>query len=326
MADDNTYRYKMRACPRIGQECRRGLARLESAAASLGERAAAEWRTALQSLEAEAITLQQYWSMGMANPPMLTHLLETADGLLRSLRELLSGRTIAMDRAEEFGPEPEREAEAMAERSGFVPIGEHTLPPLPYAYDALEPHIDEQTMRLHHDKHHKSYVDGLNRAEQKMAEARASGEFDLIRHWEREAAFNGAGHYLHTLFWNCMRPGGSRRPDGDLMAMLEQSFGGFEPFVHHFSQAALKVEAVGWAILVWAPRAQRLEVLTAEKHQNLSQWDQIPLLPLDVWEHAYYLKHQNDRAAYIADWWNVVNWPEVARRFEVAQRVRWEPY
>lgn len=208
----------------------------------------------------------------------------------------------------------------------IVPIGRHQLPPLPYAYNALEPYIDEETMRLHHDKHHKSYVDGLNKAELEMQKARQTGNFDLIKHWEREAAFNGAGHYLHTIFWSVMSPNGGGKPQGSLLTAINQSFGSFDKFKQHFSEAANKVEGGGWAILVWSPRSGRLEILQAEKHQNLSQWDVIPLLVLDVWEHAYYLKYKNDRKKYIDNWWNVVNWPEVSKRFNEAQKVRWTPY
>ncbi|WP_080832908.1 superoxide dismutase [Cohnella massiliensis] len=207
-----------------------------------------------------------------------------------------------------------------------VPIGGHSLPPLPYPYDALEPYIDEKTMRIHHDKHHQSYVDGLNKAELKLQEARRTGDFDLVKHWERELAFHGAGHYLHTIFWDAMSPKGGGKPTGPLAEQIERDFGGYEAFKRQFTEAADKVEGGGWAILVWSPRARRLEILTAEKHQNLSQWDVVPLLPLDVWEHAYYLKHQNDRAGYIKDWWNVVNWPYVSDRFAKARTLQWQPY
>lgn len=206
-----------------------------------------------------------------------------------------------------------------------VPPGGHRLPPLPYPYDALEPYIDAETMRLHHDRHHRSYVEGLNRAERALAEARASGDWALVKHWEREAAFHGAGHYLHTLFWESMAPGAGGEPGGEVLAQIRQDFGDFERFREQFSKAAENVEGGGWAIWVWAPRANRTEILTAEKHQNLSQWDVVPLLPLDVWEHAYYLKYRNDRSAYIDQWWNVVNWPAVARRLRQARRLYWEP-
>ncbi|GIO87508.1 hypothetical protein J25TS5_44400 [Paenibacillus faecis] len=207
-----------------------------------------------------------------------------------------------------------------------VPIGKHTLPPLPYPYNALEPYIDEATMRIHHDKHHKTYVDDLNKAELKLQEARKTGNFDLVKHWERELAFNGAGHYLHTIFWETMNPQGGGRPEGPLLEQIKRDFGSYDAFHKQFSNAAEKVEGGGWAILVWSPRSHRLEILTAEKHQNLSQWDIVPLLPLDVWEHAYYLKHQNRRKDYITDWWNVVYWPAVAERYEQARTLMWPPY
>jgi len=207
---------------------------------------------------------------------------------------------------------------------GPVPIGGHTLPPLDYPYDALQPYIDEEIMRLHHQKHHQSYVDGLNKAERELQKARERKDFDLIKHWERELAFNGAGHYLHTLFWKIMGPEGGGSPKGDLLKEINRSFGSFDQFKTHFSQAAEKVEGVGWAILVWSPRSGRLEILQAEKHQNLTQWDDIPLLAIDVWEHAYYLQYKNDRKSYVENWWNVVNWPEVEKRFEQARQLQWE--
>ncbi|USG64180.1 superoxide dismutase [Brevibacillus ruminantium] len=207
-----------------------------------------------------------------------------------------------------------------------VPIGKHSLPPLPYDYDALMPYIDEETMRIHHDKLHQKYVDDLNHAEKKLAEARANHDFDLVRHWERELAFNGAGHYLHTIFWNVMSPDGGGEPPGDLSRQITRDFGSLAAFRAQFSQAAEKVEGPGWAILVWSPRAQRLEILQAEKHQNLSQWDVVPLLVLDVWEHSYFLSYKNDRASYVQNWWNLVNWPYVEERYQQARKLRWQPF
>ncbi|EPR29063.1 Superoxide dismutase [Geobacillus sp. WSUCF1] len=207
-----------------------------------------------------------------------------------------------------------------------VAPGRHVLPPLPYRYDALEPHISEEIMRLHHTKHHQSYVDGLNQAERMMAEARRTNNFDLLKHWEREAAFHGSGHYLHTIFWYNMHPEGGGEPRGELRAQIERDFGSFAAFRRHFTEAAKSAEGVGWALLVWAPRAHRLEILQAEKHQLMAQWDVIPLLVLDVWEHAYYLQYKNDRAAYIEHWWNVVNWRNVEERFHEARKLRWQPF
>ncbi|TFB24035.1 superoxide dismutase [Filobacillus milosensis] len=207
-----------------------------------------------------------------------------------------------------------------------VGIGEHTLPPLPYAYDALEPYIDEKIMRLHHDKHHRGYVNGLNKAEREMEKARKKNDYDLIKHWEREAAFHGAGHYLHTIFWYIMDPDGGGKPKGDLLKAINQSFGSFDKFKKHFSEAAKNVESVGWAILVYSPRSHRLEILQAEKHQNLTQWDVIPLLVLDVWEHAYYLQYENNRGKYVDQWWNIVNWDEVEKRYKEAKKVKWKEF
>lgn len=194
----------------------------------------------------------------------------------------------------------------------------HQLPELPYAYDALEPHYDEATVRLHHDIHHKGYVDGLNNAEGKLAEAREKGDFGLVKHWERELAFHGSGHLLHTLFWMNMTPNGGGTPTGSLGERINQDFGSFEGFKKQFSAAAVSVEGSGWAVLVWNPEFQKLEILQAEKHQNLTQWGAVPLLTVDVWEHAYYLKFQNKRAAWVEAWWNLVHWADVASRFEKA--------
>lgn len=207
-----------------------------------------------------------------------------------------------------------------------VKPGKHKLPPLPYPYDALEPTINKEIMKLHHDVHHQSYVDGLNKAENKMVEARKTGNFDLIRHWEREAAFNGAGHYLHTIFWNVMSPNGGGKPKGDLHNQITHDFGSYNAFKKHFTEAAKNVEGPGWAILVWSPRSHRLAVLQAEKHQNLSQWDVVPLLVLDVWEHAYYLQYKTDKDKYVDNWWNIVNWDHVAKRFKEAEKLQWKPY
>ena len=198
-----------------------------------------------------------------------------------------------------------------------------TLAPLPYAYDALEPHIDAETMRLHQDLHHASYVQGLNRAEAKLAEARANGDFALVKHWQREAAFHGAGHFLHALFWNNMAPagnGGGGKPSGALAAQIQKDFGSYDAFKNHFSAAAAAVEASGWGVLAWQPQGGQLVILQSEKHQNLTQWGVVPLLVLDVWEHAYYLRYQNRRTAYIEAWWNIVHWADVADRFAQAHR------
>ncbi len=194
----------------------------------------------------------------------------------------------------------------------------YKLPELPYSYDALEPHYDEKTVRLHHDIHHKGYVDGLNNAVAKLDEARKTGDYALVKHWERELAFHGAGHILHSLFWDNMSPDGGGLPTDALAQQVDKDFGNFEAFKKHFTAATTAVEGSGWGILVWNPYAEKLDIMTAEKHQNLANWGVIPLLVCDVWEHAYYLKYQNKRAAWIEAWWNLVNWPDVAERLAKA--------
>jgi Fe-Mn family superoxide dismutase len=191
----------------------------------------------------------------------------------------------------------------------------HELPPLPYPYDALEPHIDEQTMRLHHDKHHLAYVNGLNNAETKLAEAREKGDYALVKHWEREAAFHGAGHFLHVIFWENMTPNGGGTPSGPLADAINARFGSYEKFLAQFKAAGAAVEGSGWVLLVKNVMTNTLDILTAEKHQDLSQWVTLPILACDVWEHAYYLKYQNNRAAYLEGFVQVINWRDVERRF-----------
>ncbi|MEH7495428.1 superoxide dismutase [Neobacillus niacini] len=207
-----------------------------------------------------------------------------------------------------------------------VPPGGHTLPELPYAYNALEPYISEEIMRLHHDKHHRSYVEGLNKAEVNLKKARDNGDFSLIKHWSRELAFHGSGHYLHTIFWKNMIPRGGGGPQGLLKKEIENYFGSFDKFKKQFSEAAKQVEGVGWAILVWSPRARHLEILQSERHMLLTQWDTIPLLVLDVWEHAYYLQYKNNRAGYVDNWWNLVNWNDVEMRFDKASEIKWPAF
>lgn len=202
----------------------------------------------------------------------------------------------------------------------FSSPGNHTLPSLPYAYNALEPFISARTLHIHHDVHHLSYVEGLNQAELKLASIRASGDYSLIKHWEREVAFHGSGHILHSIFWTNLSPQGGGMPLELTAQLIERDFGSFESFREQFSAAAKNVEGSGWAILVWQTPWRRLEILTAEKHQDLTQWGVIPLLVFDVWEHAYYLDYQSSRTQYIESLWQVVNWQDVEARLLSASR------
>jgi Fe-Mn family superoxide dismutase len=173
-------------------------------------------------------------------------------------------------------------------------------------------------MRLHHDIHHAGYVKGLNNAEAKLAEARAAGDFALVKHWSREAAFHGSGHLLHSIFWPNMVAASKAKPapTGSLAEAIDRDFGSFDAFKAQFIAASGAVEGSGWGILAYRPADDALVVLTAEKHQNLTQWGVVPLLVLDVWEHAYYLKYQNRRGEYVKNFFNVVNWDDVAARYQ----------
>lgn len=205
-----------------------------------------------------------------------------------------------------------------------VKFGNHRLPPLPYLYNALEPYISEEIMRLHHQVHHQSYVDGLNEAEKALYTRRKSE--DPIKHWLREQAFHGSGHYLHTIFWANMTPNSQGKAAGQLLRKIEQDFGSWSHFKKLFTKAANSIEGNGWAILLWAPRSGKLVIQTFEKHQLFHIADTIPLLVLDVWEHAYYLQYKTDKKAYINNWWHVINWDNVAKRFDKAKTVRWPSF
>ena len=195
-------------------------------------------------------------------------------------------------------------------------IMQYELPPLPYDYNALEPYYDERTLRLHHDKHHAGYVKGLNTALEKLVEAREKGDYSLIKYWERNLAFHGSGHLLHSLFWKNMAPNAGGSPKGLLANQIASDFGSYEAFRQQFSYAAAAVEGSGWTVLGWEPTLKKLEVLQIENHQKLTLWGIQPLLVIDVWEHAYYLKYQNQRAEWIKNWWDLVNWNDVEQRYE----------
>jgi Fe-Mn family superoxide dismutase len=202
---------------------------------------------------------------------------------------------------------------------------EYTLPPLPYPPDALEPSIDAQTMTLHHDKHHAAYVKGLNDAIAKLAEARKGGKespnLGQIRAATDALAFNGSGHVLHTIFWNNMAKDKGGIPKGEIGDTIKRDFGEIGGFLAQFTQAATSIQGSGWGILAWEPLSGRLIVLSAEKHQNHTMFGCVPLLVLDVWEHAYYLKYQNDRAKYVENFWRIVDWENVDSRLAMAKKL-----
>jgi Fe-Mn family superoxide dismutase len=190
------------------------------------------------------------------------------------------------------------------------------LPPLPYKYDALEPVISKKIMELHHDKHHKSYVDGANTALEKLEKFR-KGEVELdIRATLRDLSFHMNGHVLHSIFWPNMRPPEeNNKPGGKIADLINKNFGSFEAFKKEFGNAAKTVEGSGWAILV-KDEENNLYVIQVEKHNLMHIAEFKPLLVLDVWEHAYYLDYLNDRGKYVDSWWKVVNWDDVEKRLE----------
>ncbi|MEM1185647.1 MAG: superoxide dismutase [Planctomycetota bacterium] len=197
--------------------------------------------------------------------------------------------------------------------------GEYVVPDLGYDYDALEPYIDAKTMEIHHGNHHAGYVRGLNNALRRLQDIReGAGDVALVKHWSRELAFHGSGHVNHALFWATMAPegdGGGGFPEGVLAERIDRDFGSFALFTAHFKAAARSVEGSGWAWLVYEPVARRLMVNQIEKQQNTDMTGVIPLLGLDVWEHAYYLKYQNRRSEYVDAFMNIVSWPAVAARY-----------
>ncbi|HUF84325.1 MAG TPA: superoxide dismutase [Acidimicrobiia bacterium] len=199
---------------------------------------------------------------------------------------------------------------------------EYTLPDLPYDYGALEPHYSAQILELHHDKHHAAYVKGANSALEKLGQARETGTFDTINQLQKNLAFNLSGHVLHSLFWQNMSPGGGDKPEGDLAAAIDDSFGSYEGFRSQMSEAALNVQGSGWGALTWEPLGQRLIVEQVYDHQSNVGQGAPPLLVLDMWEHAYYLQFKNVKADWVDAFWNIVNWPDVAARFTRARELK----
>jgi Fe-Mn family superoxide dismutase len=202
------------------------------------------------------------------------------------------------------------------------------LPPLPYDYNALEPYIDEQTMHLHHDKHHQAYVNNVNAALQGLQQFENMSVEDLMRHINEvpenvrtAVRNNGGGHANHSMFWQIMKPNGGGEPTGELAQAINSKFGSFDQFKAAFNDAGAKRFGSGWAWLVMDQSGNLSVISTANQDSPLMD-GQFPIMGNDVWEHAYYLKYQNRRPEYLAAWWNVVNWDEVAKRYQQAKSSR----
>lgn len=194
-----------------------------------------------------------------------------------------------------------------------------TLPDLPYDYAALEPHISAQIMQLHHDKHHNTYVTGANTALEKMEEARANGDAAGAAKLSKDLQFNLGGHINHSIFWKNLSPEGGDKPTGELAAAIDEFFGSFDAFRDQFTAVATTIQGSGWAILAYEPIAGNLVIEQMYDQQNGVPVATIPLLQLDMWEHAFYLDYQNVKADYVKAFWNIVNWADVTERFEKAR-------
>ena len=197
-------------------------------------------------------------------------------------------------------------------------MNKYTLPDLTYDYGALEPNISGRIMELHHDKHHLAYVNGANSALDALAEARDKNDLSMVNKFQKDLAFNLAGHVNHTVFWKNMSPEGGDKPVGELAAAIDEFFGSFDAFRAHFTASALGIQGSGWAILVWDILGQKLIIEQLYDHQGNLAVGSIPLLMLDMWEHAFYLDYQNVKPDYVKAFWNIVNWADVQARFTEA--------
>jgi Fe-Mn family superoxide dismutase len=195
----------------------------------------------------------------------------------------------------------------------------YSLPELPYDYSALEPHISGQIIELHHDKHHNTYVQGANTTVEKLAAARDADDFGAIVGLEKTLAFNLSGHVLHSIYWTNMNPDGGGSPEGVLADAIDAEFGSFTKFKSQLTQATSTVQGSGWGALAWDPLGRRLLIEQIYDHQGNIGQGAIPLLVIDIWEHAFYLQYKNVKADYVTAFWNLVNWTNVASRYEAAK-------
>jgi len=209
----------------------------------------------------------------------------------------------------------------------MVTMAQYELPKLPYAYDALEPHIDAKTMEIHHTKHHQTYTTKLNDALGKCSSdiqnkdiIEILGDLSQVPDDLKKAInFNGGGFDNHRLFWNNMKPNGGGEPGGSVADAINASFGSFADFKEKFSSTTTVIQGSGWGWLVYNPSSSKVEYVAMSNQDSPRTKGLVPLLGLDVWEHAYYLKYQNKRPDYVAAWWNVVNWDEVDNRLSKAK-------
>ena len=194
----------------------------------------------------------------------------------------------------------------------------YTLPPLSYEYGALEPYLSAKILELHHDRHHATYVKGLNTSIEQLAEARDNGDFGAIVGLEKTFAFNLGGHVLHSMYWTNLSPSGGGEPAGTIADTIADSFGDFARFRKQFTAATVSVQGSGWGLLSFEPIARRLVIEQLYDHQGNTSPTTVPVLAIDAWEHAYYAQYFNDRAGYVEAVWNVIDWRDVQARYDRA--------
>ena len=195
----------------------------------------------------------------------------------------------------------------------------YTLPDLDYDFAALEPHISGRIMQLHHGKHHAAYVAGANTTLDLMAEARDKNDLTWINKLQKDLAFNLGGHVNHSIFWKNLSAAGGDKPTGELAAAIDEFFGSYDGFRAHFTANAMGIQGSGWSILAWDVLGQRLIIEQLYDQQGNLVAASVPLLMLDMWEHAFYLDYQNVKADYVNAFWKIVSWPDVQARFEAAR-------
>jgi Fe-Mn family superoxide dismutase len=239
-----------------------------------------------------------------------------------SRRQLLRGAGAGVAALALYRLAPLASLAAEGDKAGF------TLPPLPYPYDALEPHIDTETMKIHHDRHHGAYVNNLNAALKDQPELLKKGIAEILANINsvpegirQNVINNGGGHANHSIFWVIMGPRAGGQPTGPLAKAIDERFGSFDKFQKDLSTAGATQFGSGWAWLV-ADKSGKLEIRKRANQDSPYMVGDTPLMGVDVWEHAYYLKYKNERPKYITAWWNVVNWKEVANRHEAALKLR----
>ena len=199
-------------------------------------------------------------------------------------------------------------------------MAKYTLPEIDYDSAELAPHISATNMELHHSKHHKAYVDGANTALEKLAEAREKNDFANINKLQKDLAFHLGGHTNHSIFWKNLTPGTEERPTGELAAAIDEYFGSFDAFKAQFNAVALGLQGSGWAFLAWDALGKNLIIEQLYDQQGNIAAGTIPLLMLDMWEHAFYLDYKNVKGDYVTAFWNIINWADVSARFDAARK------